>query len=120
MSGARKVYIKSFGCQMNVYDSNRMADALAPEGYAETATPEDADLVILNTCHIREKAAEKVFSELGRVRVLKTAATREGRHMAVVVAGCEAQAEGAEILRRAPAVDLVVGPQSYHRLPALL
>ena len=120
MSGARKVHIKSFGCQMNVYDSHRMADTLAPEGFAETARPDDADLVILNTCHIREKAAEKVFSELGRVRELKTAAAREGRRVVIAVAGCVAQAEGAEILRRAPAVDLVVGPQSYHRLPALL
>src|SRR5438128_2738464 len=120
MSGARKVHIKSFGCQMNVYDSHRMADTLAPEGFAETATPEDADLVILNTCHIREKAAEKVYSELGRVRALKQAAARDGRRVVVAVAGCVGQAEGEEIIRRAPAVDLVVGPQSYHRLPALL
>src|SRR5215510_10401684 len=120
MSGARKVYIKSFGCQMNVYDSHRMADTLAPEGFAETATPEDADLVILNTCHIREKAAEKVYSELGRVRLIKQAAASEGRRVTIAVAGCVAQAEGAEIMRRAPLVDLVVGPQSYHRLPALL
>src|SRR5262245_34231170 len=120
MSGARKVYIKSFGCQMNVYDSHRMADTLAPEGFAETATPEDADLVILNTCHIREKAAEKVYSELGRVRLIKQAAARGGRRVTVAVAGCVAQAEGKEIMRRAPGVDLIVGPQSYHRLPALL
>src|SRR5215831_3441056 len=120
MSGARKVYIKSFGCQMNVYDSHRMADTLAPEGFAETATPEDADLVILNTCHIRVKAAEEVYSELGRVRLIKQAAARYGRRVTIAVAGCVAQAEGAEIMRRAPSVDLVVGPQSYHRLPALL
>jgi len=120
MSAGRKVYIKSFGCQMNVYDSHRMADTLAPEGYAETATPEDADLIILNTCHIREKAAEKVYSELGRMRLIKQAAARDGRRVAVAVAGCVAQAEGAEIVRRAPSVDLVVGPQSYHRLPGLL
>jgi tRNA-2-methylthio-N6-dimethylallyladenosine synthase len=120
MSAGRKVYIKSFGCQMNVYDSNRMADTLAPEGYAETATPEDADLIILNTCHIREKAAEKVYSELGRMRLIKQAAGRDGRRVTVAVAGCVAQAEGAEIMRRAPSVDLVVGPQSYHRLPGLL
>ncbi|MGH6771668.1 MAG: tRNA (N6-isopentenyl adenosine(37)-C2)-methylthiotransferase MiaB [Xanthobacteraceae bacterium] len=120
MSGARKVHIKSYGCQMNVYDSHRMADMLAPEGFAETATPEDADLVILNTCHIREKAAEKVYSELGRIRQLKQAAARTGRRMTVAVAGCVAQAEGEEIVRRAPAVDLVFGPQSYHRLPDLL
>jgi tRNA-2-methylthio-N6-dimethylallyladenosine synthase len=120
MSGARKVHIKSFGCQMNVYDSHRMADTLAPEGFAETATPDDADLVILNTCHIREKAAEKIYSELGRIRVLKEEAARDGRQLVIAVAGCVAQAEGEEILRRAPAVNLVVGPQSYHRLPGLL
>jgi tRNA-2-methylthio-N6-dimethylallyladenosine synthase len=120
MNGSRKVHIKSFGCQMNVYDSHRMADTLAPAGFAETAAPEDADLVILNTCNIREKAAEKVYSELGRIRVLKQAAAREGRRVVVAVAGCVAQAEGEEIIRRAPAVDLVVGPQSYHRLPSLL
>jgi tRNA-2-methylthio-N6-dimethylallyladenosine synthase len=120
LSGSRKLYVKSFGCQMNVYDSRRMADTLAPEGYVETASAEDADLVILNTCHIREKAAEKVYSELGRVRRLKQAAAAEGRHLTIAVAGCVAQAEGEEIIRRAPAVDLVFGPQSYHRLPALL
>ncbi len=120
MSGARKVHIKSFGCQMNVYDSHRMADTLAPEGFAETATPDDADLVILNTCHIREKAAEKIYSELGRIRVMKQEAARNGRKLTIAVAGCVAQAEGEEIIRRAPAVDLVVGPQSYHRLPDLL
>jgi len=120
MSAGRKVYIKSLGCQMNVYDSNRMADTLAPEGYAETATPEDADLIILNTCHIREKAVDKVYSELGRMRLIKQAAAQDGRRVTVAVAGCVAQAEGAEIVRRAPSVDLVVGPQSYHRLPGLL
>src|ERR1700694_898827 len=96
MSGPRRLYIKSFGCQMNVYDSHRMADTLAPEGFAETAAPEDADLVILNTCHIREKAAEKVYSELGRIRVLKQAAARQGRRVVVAVAGCVAPAEGGE------------------------
>jgi tRNA-2-methylthio-N6-dimethylallyladenosine synthase len=120
MKDARKLYIKSFGCQMNVYDSQRMADTLAPEGYVETQSAGDADLVILNTCHIREKAAEKVYSELGRLRRLKEAAAASGRRVTVAVAGCVAQAEGEEILRRAPAVDLVVGPQSYHRLPDLL
>ena len=120
MKGARKLYVKSFGCQMNVYDSQRMADTLAPEGYVETASAEDADLVILNTCHIREKAAEKVYSELGRMRVMKDDAAADGRRVTIAVAGCVAQAEGEEILRRAPAVDLVVGPQSYHRLPDLL
>src|SRR4051812_2391214 len=120
MSGARKVHIKSYGCQMNVYDSHRMADTLAPEGFTETARTDDADLVILNTCHIRERAAEKVYSELGRVRQIKQAAARDGRQVVVAVAGCVAQAEGKEIIRRTNVVDMVVGPQSYHRLPALL
>src|SRR5438309_5064406 len=120
MSGPRKLFVKSYGCQMNVYDSNRMADVLAPKGFAETAHPADADLVILNTCHIREKAAEKVYSELGRVSALKTAAARDGRRLTIAVAGCVAQAEGEEIIPRSPAVDLVFGPQSYHRLPQLL
>jgi tRNA-2-methylthio-N6-dimethylallyladenosine synthase len=105
---------------MNVYDSQRMADTLAPEGYVETTTAEDADLIILNTCHIREKAAEKVYSELGRMRRLKETAAADGRKPLIAVAGCVAQAEGAEIIRRAPAVDLVVGSQNYHRLPDLI
>src|SRR5438552_3961971 len=120
MTGPRKLFVKSFGCQMNVYDSHRMADTLAPEGYVETATAADADLVILNTCHIREKAVEKVYSEIGRLRVLKDAAAHDGRHVTIAVAGCIAQAEGQEIVRRVPAVDLVFGPQSYHRLPDML
>src|SRR3984957_6886083 len=120
MNAPRKLYVKSFGCQMNVYDSRRMADTLAPEGYVETAAAEDADLVILNPCHIREKAAEKVYSEIGRVRVMKEAAAAEGRNVVIAVAGCVAQAEGEEIIRRQPAVDLVFGPQNYHRLPELL
>jgi tRNA-2-methylthio-N6-dimethylallyladenosine synthase len=120
MNGSRKLYIKSFGCQMNVYDSRRMADTLAPHGYIETSAAAAADLIILNTCHIREKAVEKVYSELGRVRRLKEAAAAEGRRLVIAVAGCVAQAEGKEIIRRAPAVDLVFGPQSYHRLPDLL
>src|SRR6201997_2919809 len=120
MNGAKKLYVKSFGCQMTVYDSRRMADTLAPQGYVETAAPDDADLVILNTCHIREKAAEKVYSELGRLRRMKEMAAAEGRRVVIAVAGCVAQAEGEEIIRRAPAVDLVFGPQSYHRLPDLL
>ncbi len=120
MSKARKVHVKSFGCQMNVYDSHRMADTLAPDGYNETASPEDADLVILNTCHIREKAAEKVYSEIGRIREMKEAAARDGRRMLIAVAGCVAQAEGREIIRRAGAVDLVVGSQNYHRLPEMV
>jgi tRNA-2-methylthio-N6-dimethylallyladenosine synthase len=117
---SRHVFIKSYGCQMNVYDAQRMADVLAREGYVETASAEDADLVILNTCHIREKAAEKVYSELGRIRLLKERAARAGRGLTVGVAGCVAQAEGEEIIRRARVVDLVVGPQNYHRLPDLL
>jgi tRNA-2-methylthio-N6-dimethylallyladenosine synthase len=120
MSKARKVHVKSFGCQMNVYDSHRMADTLVPAGYSETANPEDADLVILNTCHIREKAAEKVYSEIGRIREMKVAAARDGRNMLIAVAGCVAQAEGKEIIRRAGAVDLVVGSQNYHRLPEMI
>jgi len=120
MKGARKLYVKSFGCQMNVYDSQRMADTLAPEGYVETATAEEADLIVLNTCHIREKAAEKVYSELGRLRRLKQAAAADGRSLLIAVAGCVAQAEGDEIIRRAPTVDLVVGSQNYHRLPDLV
>ena len=120
MKPPRKLHIKSYGCQMNVYDAQRMVDTLAPEGFVETASAEDADLVILNTCHIREKASEKVYSELGRLRVAKDEAARNGRKMRIAVAGCVAQAEGAEIIRRAPTVDVVVGPQSYHHLPQLL
>jgi tRNA-2-methylthio-N6-dimethylallyladenosine synthase len=116
----KKLFVKSYGCQMNVYDAQRMADVLAPEGFVETQTMEDADLVILNTCHIREKAVEKVYSELGRVREMRKERQATGHDTKIVVAGCVAQAEGAEITRRAPSVDLVVGPQSYHRLPALL
>ncbi|WP_375777719.1 tRNA (N6-isopentenyl adenosine(37)-C2)-methylthiotransferase MiaB [Bradyrhizobium sp. ma5] len=120
MTTPRKLHIKSYGCQMNVYDAQRMVDTLAGEGFVETASAEDADLVILNTCHIREKASEKVYSELGRLRVAKDEAARAGREMKIAVAGCVAQAEGAEIIHRAPTVDIVVGPQSYHHLPALL
>ena len=117
----KKLYIKTFGCQMNVYDSERMADVLAPTGYVQTDAPEDADMVILNTCHIREKASEKVFSDLGRLRTLKQrAAEQQNRQMLIAVAGCVAQAEGEEITRRAPYVDMVVGPQTYHRLPELV
>jgi tRNA-2-methylthio-N6-dimethylallyladenosine synthase len=116
----KKVFVKTYGCQMNVYDSERMRDVLAPLGYAETQVPEEADLVILNTCHIREKAAEKVYSELGKIRRMKQARTADGKEMLIAVAGCVAQAEGEEIVRRAPAVDLVFGPQTYHRLPQLL
>jgi tRNA-2-methylthio-N6-dimethylallyladenosine synthase len=117
---APRAFVKSFGCQMNVYDSQRMADLAAAEGYGEAESAEDADLIVLNTCHIREKASEKIFSELGKLRELKQERERAGRRTTIVVAGCVAQAEGAEILRRQPAVDVVVGPQSYHRLPELL
>ena len=120
MTAPRKLHIKSYGCQMNVYDAQRMVDTLAPEGFVETSSVDDADLVILNTCHIREKASERVYSELGRLRVAKDAAAQGGRQMNIVVAGCVAQAEGQEIIRRAPVVDVVVGPQSYHNLPQLL
>jgi len=116
----RKLYIKTYGCQMNVYDSGRMADLLAPLGYAATDAPEGADLVILNTCHIREKAAEKVYSELGRLRILKEESAERGNQMLIAVAGCVAQAESEEMRRRAPVVDLIVGPQTYHRLPELV
>jgi tRNA-2-methylthio-N6-dimethylallyladenosine synthase len=120
MKPPRKLHIKSYGCQMNVYDAQRMVDTLAGEGYIETKGVDDADLVILNTCHIREKASEKVYSELGRLRAVKDDAARNGRQISIAVAGCVAQAEGQEIIRRAPIVDVVVGPQSYHHLPQLL
>lgn len=112
---AKKLFIKTYGCQMNVYDSERMAEAMGGEGYVQTDSPDDADMILLNTCHIREKAAEKVYSELGRYKGLKTAKPE----LKIGVAGCVAQAEGEEIMRRQPMVDLVVGPQSYHRLPEL-
>jgi tRNA-2-methylthio-N6-dimethylallyladenosine synthase len=117
---SRKVFIKTYGCQMNVYDSTRMGDALAGEGYVTTEDMAEADLVLLNTCHIREKAAEKVYSALGRLRDMKKARAAEGRELMIGVAGCVAQAEGEEIIRRAPAVDVVIGPQTYHRLPDAL
>ena len=120
MTEPRKLHIKSYGCQMNVYDAQRMVDTLVPEGFIETSSVDDADLVILNTCHIREKASEKVYSELGRLRIAKKKAARDGREMRIVVAGCVAQAEGSEIIRRERVVDIVVGPQSYHHLPQLL
>ena len=111
----KKLFIKTYGCQMNVYDSERMAETLGGQGYVETSSPDDADMILLNTCHIREKAAEKVYSELGRYKGLKA----EKPDLKIGVAGCVAQAEGQEIMRRQPLVDLVVGPQSYHRLPEL-
>ena len=116
----KRVFIRTYGCQMNVYDSDRMADVLRPLGYDLAEGPEQADLVVLNTCHIREQASEKVYSELGRLRAVKTERRAEGRDLTIAVAGCVAQAEGAEIIRRQPAVDIVVGSQAYHRLPELL
>jgi tRNA-2-methylthio-N6-dimethylallyladenosine synthase len=116
----KTLFIKTYGCQMNVYDSARMADVLAPLGYGPIDRADGADMVILNTCHIREKASEKVYSELGRLRAMKDEAARSGREVNIAVAGCVAQAEGEEIIRRAPVVDVVVGPQSYHHLPQLL
>ena len=113
----KSVYIKTYGCQMNVYDSERMKDVLAPIGYSPVDAPEGADLVVLNTCHIREKATEKVYSELGQIKKMKQA---QGGKMTIAVAGCGAQAEGAEIMRRQPAVDLVLGPQAYHKLPEMV
>jgi tRNA-2-methylthio-N6-dimethylallyladenosine synthase len=117
---AKRLYIKTYGCQMNVYDSARMADLLAPLGYRIVDAAAAADMVVLNTCHIREKAAEKVYSELGRLRVLKRARAATGGRMVLAVGGCVAQAEGAEIMRRAPHVDIVFGPQTYHRLPDMV
>ena len=116
----KKVHIKTWGCQMNVYDSARMADVVAPLGYAPSDEAEGADLVIFNTCHIREKATEKLFSELGRLRPLREAKAKLGERMMVAVAGCVAQAEGAEIQRRMPWVDMVFGPQTYHQLPEMI
>jgi len=116
----KRLHVITWGCQMNVYDSGRMADVLAPLGYESVAAPEGADMVILNTCHIRDRAAEKVFSELGRLRLLQQARAEAGGRMVLAVAGCVAQAEGAEILARAPYVDIVLGPQTYHRLPEMV
>ncbi len=116
----RGLHVITWGCQMNVYDSGRMRDVLAPLGYAPVDGPEQAEVVILNTCHIRDRAAEKVFSELGRLRVVKQERAARGLRTVLAVAGCVAQAEGAEVLARAPFVDLVLGPQTYHRLPELV
>ena len=120
--GAKKkrLYLKTFGCQMNVYDSERMIDLMAPHGFVLSEEPDNSELIILNTCHIREKAAEKVYSDLGRLVPLKRKSISEGKNLKIVVAGCVAQAEGEEIIKRQPAVDIVVGPQTYHKLPELL
>ena len=120
MNETKRVFIKTYGCQMNVYDSSRIADVLAESGYDQTDVPEEADLLLLNTCHIREKAAEKVYSDIGRLKRLKQRGKAAGRDVKIAVAGCVAQAEGKEILQRAQSVDVVVGPQSYHHLPQLL
>ena len=117
LANTKKVFVKTYGCQMNVYDSQRMTDALSDSGYQSTDAIEDADLVLLNTCHIREKAAEKVYSQLGRLRKLKEKRALDGKETMIGVAGCVAQAEGAEIARRAPVVDVIIGPTTYHRLP---
>tara|TARA_B100000686_G_scaffold49027_1_gene52482 strand:- start:592 stop:1917 length:1326 start_codon:yes stop_codon:yes gene_type:complete len=116
----KKIYIKTYGCQMNVYDSERMYELMKPHGYRISENYEDSDLIILNTCHIREKAAEKIYSELGRIVPFKEDSTKRGKQLNIVVAGCVAQAEGKEIIKRQPMVDVVVGPQTYHRLPEIL
>lgn len=116
----KKVYLKTFGCQMNVYDSARMRDALAVLGYHETIKPEEADIFLINTCHIREKASEKLYSEIGRLAAFKKARLAAGKEALIIVAGCVVQADGDELLKRAPAVDIAVGPQTYHRLPELI
>ena len=120
--GAKKkrLYLKTYGCQMNVYDSERMVDLMAPHGFELSEERDNSELIILNTCHIREKAAEKVYSDLGRLVPLKRKSISEGKNLKIVVAGCVAQAEGEEIIKRQPAVDIVVGPQTYHKLPELL
>ena len=115
MTGSKKLFIKTYGCQMNVYDSERMMETLGEQGYVQTTKIDNADMILLNTCHIREKAAEKIYSELGKYKELK----RQNPNLKIGVAGCVAQAEGAEIIRRQPLVDLVVGPQSYHNLPKM-
>ena len=116
----KKIFIKSYGCQMNVYDSERMYELMKPHGYKISQNYEESDLIILNTCHIREKAAEKIYSELGRIAPFKKNSNKKGKQLNIVVAGCVAQAEGKEIIRRQPIVDIVVGPQTYHRLPEIL
>jgi len=120
ISSKKKLYIKTYGCQMNVYDSERMADILLPLGYVPTESPDEADMVILNTCHIREKAEQKVFSDLGRLRDKRDIRRAQGADTVIAVGGCVAQAEGAEIIRQAPYVDIVFGPQTYHRLPEMV
>lgn len=120
MPGKKKVFVKTYGCQMNVYDSERIIEAMAPVGFEETDVVADADVIVLNTCHIREKAAEKVYSELGRMKQIKADRREAGKSTTIAVAGCVAQAEGVEMIKRAPTVDVVVGPQSYQNLPELV
>lgn len=120
MSNTKKLFIKTYGCQMNMYDSDRMIDLLKPLGYQLSETPDGADMVILNTCHIREKAEHKLYSDIGRLEPYKEAKAANGEYMILAVAGCVAQAEGEEISRRKPAVDMVFGPQSYHKLPEMI
>ena len=119
-SPTKKIYIKTYGCQMNVYDSNKMVGLLHPLGYSPTEILADADLVVLNTCHIREKATERVYSELGQIKKIKDQRQKQDKDMLITVAGCVSQAEGGEIFTRAPYVDIVVGPQTYHNLPELI
>ena len=116
----KKLFIKTYGCQMNVYDSERMYELMAPHGYKQSYDYSEADVIILNTCHIREKAAEKIYSELGRIAPIKKKLAKKGINTNIVVAGCVAQAEGSEIINRQPIVDIVVGPQTYHKLPEFL
>ena len=116
----KKFYIKSYGCQMNVYDSNRIKDLFKPKGFKETTNINEADLIVLNTCHIREKAVEKVYSDIGRINKIKNQNNNFSKNFKLVVAGCVAQAEGDEIKKRAPIVDYIVGPQSYHKLPDMI
>lgn len=120
MTNSKKLFVKTYGCQMNMYDSDRMIDLLKPLGYQLSDTPEDADMVILNTCHIREKAEHKLYSDIGRIEPLKTKKLDSGGYMVLAVAGCVAQAEGEEIMKRKPSVDMVFGPQSYHKLPEMM
>ena len=119
-NNSKKIHVKTWGCQMNVYDSIRMEDVMSPHGYDSTDVQEDADIIVLNTCHIREKAAEKVYSDLGRIRALKEKRKAEGKDLLIAVGGCVGQAEGEEIIKRAPYVDIVMGSQAYHNLPRMV
>ena len=120
MKNSKKLFIKTFGCQMNVYDSLRMADLLMQDGYSVVNDINDADVVIINTCHIREKAKERIFAELGHIKPIKQSKIKEGGYLVVIIAGCVAKAEGAEIFKRTPIVDIVVGGESYQNLPVMV